>query len=49
MLKDKLNDEYDQKAEEATLANMHARMAASQAINDLYLKAEVKDSRYLYF
>lgn len=47
--KDKLNDEYDQKAEEATLVNMHARMAASQAINDLYLKAEVKDSRYLYF
>ena len=36
------------KDEEATLANMHARMA-SQFISDLYLKANVKDQRYLFF
>lgn len=46
--KEKLNETYNQDTEEATLANMHARMA-SQFINDLYLKGEVKDSRYLFF
>lgn len=46
--KDKLNETYDQTAEEATLENMHARMA-SQFINDLYLKGEVIDRRYLFF
>ena len=46
--KEKLSETYDQKTEETTLENMHARMAG-QFINDLYLKAEVKDNRYLYF
>ena len=45
---EKMNDTYNQETEEATLQNMHVRMA-TQFINDLYLKAEVKDSRYLYF
>ncbi len=46
--KDKLNDTFDAKTEEATLANMHARFA-SRIMNDLYLKAKVKDTRYLFF
>lgn len=45
---EKLNETYDQEKEETTLANMHARIA-SQFINDLYLNADVKDNRYLYF
>ncbi len=36
------------KTEEATLENMHARMAG-RVMNDLYLKGEVKDTRYLFF
>lgn len=39
--KDKLNETFDAKAEEATLTNMHARFA-SRLMNDLYLKANVK-------
>lgn len=46
--KDKLNETYNQKEEEATLQNMHARLA-SRFMNDLYLKADVKDNRYLFF
>lgn len=46
--KEKLNETFNQETEETTLGNMHARMA-SQFINDLYLKAEVKDNRYLFF
>lgn len=46
--KEKLNDTFEKETEEANLANMHARMA-SQFINDLYLKANVKDQRYLFF
>lgn len=46
--KDKLNETFDQKAEETTLQNMHARLA-SRFMNDLYLKGEVKDKRYLFF
>lgn len=46
--KDKLNETFDQKAEEATMQNMHARLA-SRFMNDLYLKGEVKDKRYLFF
>lgn len=46
--KEKLNDTFEKETEEANLANMHARMA-SQFINDLYLKADVKDQRYLFF
>lgn len=46
--KEKLNETYNQETEEATLENMHARMA-SQFINDLYLKGEVIDRRYMFF
>ena len=46
--KDKLNETFNQETEETTLQNMHARMA-SQFLNDLYLKADVKDDRYLFF
>ena len=46
--KDKLNDTFNAKDEEATLTNMHARFA-SRLMNDLYLKGNVKDTRYLFF
>lgn len=46
--KEKLNETFDQKTEEKNLENMHVRMA-SQFINDLYLNANVKDNRYLFF
>lgn len=46
--KEKLNETYNPKTEEATLQNMHARMAG-QFLNDLYLKADVEDTRYLFF
>lgn len=46
--KNKQNEEFDAKGEEATLQNMHARFA-SRLMNDLYLKAKVKDTRYLFF
>ena len=46
--KEKLNETYNQETEESTIATMHTRMA-SQFINDLYLKANVKDKRYLFF
>lgn len=46
--KDKLKDTFNAKEEEATLANMHARFAA-RLMNDLYLKGNVKDTRYLFF
>ena len=46
--KEKLNETFNQETEENTLENMHVRMA-SQFINDLYLNANVKDNRYLFF
>lgn len=46
--KEKLNETFDLQTEEKTQENMHANMAR-QVINDLYLKAEVKDNRYLFF
>lgn len=46
--KEKLNETFDQETEEKNLENMHVRMA-SQFINDLYLNADVKDNRYLFF
>ena len=45
---EKMNENFDQKTEETSLENMHARMAA-QFMNDLYLNANVKDTRYLFF
>lgn len=46
--KEQVNENFNEETEEATQANMHARMAG-QFLNDLYLKAEVKDNRYLFF
>lgn len=47
--KDKLNETFDAKTEEATLINnMHAGFA-NRLMNDLYLKANVKDTRFLFF
>ena len=46
--KEKQNETFNKETEESTLANMHARMA-SQFISDLYIKADVKDKRYLFF
>lgn len=46
--KTKLDEKFDDKAEEATLSNMSLRMA-SGFMNDLYLKADVTDLRYLFF
>jgi peptidyl-prolyl cis-trans isomerase D len=42
------SEEFDAKNEEATLATMSSRYA-SNFINDLYIKANIKDDRYLYF
>ncbi len=47
--KDKGNEKFDAKQEEATLSNMAARIVGSQLINDLYQKAKVEDKRYLFF
>ena len=41
-------EEFDAKQEETTLSAMATRYASS-FINDLYEKANVKDSRYIYF
>ena len=46
--KENSTEEYDAKAEESTLSMMSSRYA-SNFINDLYEKANVKDDRYLYF
>ena len=46
--KEKTNEEYNEENEMNSQASMHARLA-NQLLNDLYLKAEVKDSRYLFF
>lgn len=45
---EKLNETYNPKSEIAALESMHARMA-SQFVNDLYIKADVVDTRYLFF
>lgn len=47
--KDKGNEKFDAKQEEATLNNMTVRIVGSQLINDLYQKAKVEDKRYLFF
>ena len=48
MIYEKANNPYEQESEEMTLANMYMRMAG-QALSELYLKANVKDNRYLFF
>ena len=46
--KDKLNEEFDKEQQESSLMNLHMRMAG-RLMNDLYLKANVKDTRYMFF
>lgn len=46
--KENLTETFSQETEEATLQNMHVR-TSSQFVNDLYMKADVKDKRYLFF
>ena len=42
------NETFSQETEQDNLKSMHERML-SRYINDLYLKANVKDNRYLFF
>lgn len=44
----KNDEEFDEEREKTTLTNSYRR-GSSQYINDLYIAAKVKDSRYLYF
>lgn len=46
--KEKLNETFDAKKEEENIENMSMR-TVSRFVNDLYMKANVKDSRYLFF
>ncbi|MBR5764486.1 MAG: SurA N-terminal domain-containing protein [Bacteroidaceae bacterium] len=46
--KQKAQEKFDSKTEEGMLTNMAAR-AASRFINDLYIKANVVDKRYMFF
>jgi len=46
--REKTNDTFEPKTEEANMSNMNMRFV-SRFINDLYLKSEVKDTRYLFF
>lgn len=46
--KENQNETFDAKAEENNLQSMHQRML-NRYMNDLYLKANVKDNRYLFF
>jgi peptidyl-prolyl cis-trans isomerase D len=45
---EKLNETFDEKTEETTLENTYTRLA-SRLMQDLYLKAKVKDDRYKFF
>ncbi len=46
--KETLDEAFDAVSEQATLQNRY-QSSLGRFINDLYLKAKVKDSRYLYF
>ncbi|NDV65578.1 peptidylprolyl isomerase [Bacteroides sp. 224] len=46
--KETQNETFDVEKEKQTVNGMHERML-SRLINDLYLKANVKDNRYLFF
>ncbi|NLI36605.1 MAG: peptidylprolyl isomerase [Bacteroidales bacterium] len=46
--KDRLNEKFNERSEEARLVGLH-QQAASRLMNDLYLKGKVKDKRYLFF
>jgi len=46
--KERLKEVYNEKDEEQKVKNMAAR-TVSRFVNDLYIKANVKDTRYLFF
>lgn len=46
---DKLNETFDEAAEEDRLIGRYTNMVARQFMSDLYLNANVKDQRYLFF
>lgn len=46
--KDRLNEKFNERSEEARLVGLH-QQAASRLMNDLYIKGKVKDKRYLFF
>lgn len=46
---EKQEQTYDAEAEERTIATQYARSAMQQLVNDLYLKANVADQRYIFF
>lgn len=46
--KDRLNEKFNERSEEARLVGLH-QQAAGRLMNDLYLKGKVKDKRYLFF
>ena len=45
----KVNDTFDAATEESRKTTTNVNVVASQFVNDLYIKAKVKDNRYLYF
>jgi peptidyl-prolyl cis-trans isomerase D len=45
---DKLNETFDAKEEAGSLQSLYQRLS-SRVVNDLYLKANVKDLRYKFF
>lgn len=47
--REKLNEEFDAETEEENMVSMNQRITASRFVNDLYLKGNVKDNRYLFF
>jgi peptidyl-prolyl cis-trans isomerase D len=46
--KDKLNETFDAQGEESSIQGLYERLS-TRVINDLYLKANVKDLRYKFF
>ena len=47
--KKQTEEKYDEKAEMAQIANNNFRYVSQSLLNDLYLKANVKDLRYKFF
>lgn len=46
---EKQEQTYNAETEERTISNQYARSVMQQLINDLYLKANVADQRYIFF
>ena len=47
--KSKTAEKFDEVTEENTLSNTAMRNATNNIINDLYIKADIKDNRYKFF